>query len=1059
MRLSARATVVVLMALLMATPAWAKAGGKGNKGQGPGFKKPKPGFTLETKKKKKKTAVDQTEESIRASIENQKQILELEDPAEPKYPEMVIALADFYWDLSEIYDRRQNDDDLLDKLTGCEDRKDTKCVAAVKAKLEGLADEMRIYQGKTVETYQDVLAKYPSAPKLDEVRYFLAYHLSLMGRDQESTEVYKQLIQENPDSVYVPDALVNVGEYYFQINDFGNALKLYEAAEHYETSPVYAYAIYKQGWCHYNMGNYDISLDRLLKVLKVAESHHKSLGVETARQLAKQARNDLVLPYAKIGKPSAAIAFFKRYAPDSYLNLCSRLAGIYTDETDYGRSNKLLRRLIKEARKPPKKGGKDLRYMVIRFQRQIVDNANRAGNKKATVAEIAELVRLYKDLRGKAPQKFLAKEADGMDQLILIIATGYHNEFKTTKEQKTLDYTRALYATYLELFADRPNAYDIRYNVGLLSMMTGKFEEAGVQFEKLIDMQPTGKYADDAAEWVVLARLRSIQVKTGQVKTEAKDDLKPVALSADAAGFIHAVDRWFKVLKAKGVKTDKQRDNIPKALFISAKLYYDANHFDEASKRFIDFLDKYPKHDLARDAARSLLSCYNLSHDADNLEKWARTIEKKPNWLDDDMRENIARIKRELDFMACFKPEKEHRHLAAAKCFLRYSKEHSDSDKAPNAVFNAAANYFNAKQVEKAIKTQQYLYSHYGKTELGPKALYAIAEIFRNTTVYDQAANIYEHFFRNHPKHELARKALQYAAIFRKTLGQYDAAVEDLNTYLKRFPKDENAARVHLDIILIREKQERPKYVLAAVKKHYKKFKGRKGKPGEPAGIHLRVMGAQGKALRELKKYKDAAEVFRATVDYFQGLDEAAVAKLGMKAISAVAEAHFNLGKTVLRKAKAIKLKGSEKKVQAALTKKMQLIKETKDIYNGVIRYGHPGWTIAAYTQLGATYRNLADTVENAEPPRRIRRDPMVVEEYKTMMAEKAEKIRAKAIESYHTALDTARKAHWFNEYSEKAEQAIAQLDLSDPSIKEYRLRPDHTGPNRSLPDFKQEVK
>ena len=81
-----------------------------------------------------------------------------------------------------------------------------------------------------------------------------------------------------------------------------------------------------------------------------------------------------------------------------------------------------------------------------------------------------------------------------------------------------------------------------------------------------------------------------------------------------------------------------------------------------------------------------------------------------------------------------------------------------------------------------------------------------------------------------------------------------------------------------------------------------------------------------------------------------------------------------------------------------------------------------------------------------------------VKEQYLTIMAEQAEKIRLKAIENYQQALAVARQHHWFNEYSERAEQAIAQLDLTDASIKEFRLRPDHTAPNSGLPNFKQEL-
>ena len=75
-------------------------------------------------------------------------------------------------------------------------------------------------------------------------------------------------------------------------------------------------------------------------------------------------------------------------------------------------------------------------------------------------------------------------------------------------------------------------------------------------------------------------------------------------------------------------------------------------------------------------------------------------------------------------------------------------------------------------------------------------------------------------------------------------------------------------------------------------------------------------------------------------------------------------------------------------------------------------------------------------------------------------MTVQAEKIRNDAaIPAYQKALQIARVQNWFNEWSEKAEQALARIDLKDASIKEYRLRPVATGANRAVPSFYQDQK
>ena len=55
------------------------------------------------------------------------------------------------------------------------------------------------------------------------------------------------------------------------------------------------------------------------------------------------------------------------------------------------------------------------------------------------------------------------------------------------------------------------------------------------------------------------------------------------------------------------------------------------------------------------------------------------------------------------------------------------------------------------------------------------------------------------------------------------TLGQYNDAVQNLQLYLKRYPDPVKSPRVHLDIVLIREKQRSPNPILRSVRNHLKR--------------------------------------------------------------------------------------------------------------------------------------------------------------------------------------------------------------------------------------------
>lgn len=1031
-------TLSLLIILLLGTSGLAYAQSSG-----------KPGFSR-LKQAKSKQISDATEQSILANIENQKMIIDLEDASSPEYPEMIIALADFYWDLSETYFRRAEGDKLAEDLYQAEERKDAEKIKALKSTKLGFVMKQREYQEKTVAQYRDVIRRFPGARKLPEIRYYLGYHLYAMGRLDEGKDIYYDLVLKHPDSPYVPDSLVNIGEYYFELNDYASALKLYAQVEKYPDAPVLAYSTYKQSWSYYNMGDYNACLKKMVDVIRIADAQHRA-GVLGALDLKGEAQGELIFPYSKVGKPQAAVGFFKKYAPTTYLKVSTKLAELYAEQTEYQKSSKLLRTLIKEARSV-KIEGKAQAYLALKFQRLIVDNARRSVDKAATYAEVQSLIRQFEELSVNAPRKFMSKEEVEVERLVLAIATAYHNEFKTTKEEKTLELTQLLYDEYLRLFRDKPNAYDISYNNALLMLMTGRYEAAAEEFERVIAMRPDGKHSDDAGERTVVAYLKTLKVQNQAVKSEAQDDLKKRQLEPSERKFVAAVDRWMGIVERKGANPETA-DNIPPARFAAAKLLYDANQFDGAAKRFAVFYQRHRDHSLWEDAARHVLSSYGLSHDVDNLRRFANMYLKDATLMETALAEDVHRIRNEFNFQECFKFEKKRAFLGAAQCFIDYQKEYPNAEKAPAAIFNAGLNFFKAKQVEKALEMQKRLYEQYNTHELAPKALYSIAEIFRETAVYEQSAEVYEVFVQSYPNHPLAEKALRFASIFRKTLAQYSDAVNNLELYLKRYPDPVKSPRVHLDIVLIHEKQKSPNPILRAVRQHLKRYKT------EPGGIRLRVLRAKGRALARLGKDKKAKQAFEDTVNYFKGMEDDAVRALQLPAISAVAESHFNLGEGLLARARWVKLKGSEAKMKKAIKQKLTLMNEAKKIYEQVIKYGHPGWMIAAYSQLGLAYRDLARAVENTEVPRKLRRNPDAVEEYKTVMAERAKPIRSKAIASYAKALSIAREEHWFNKYSQRAENAIAQLDLSDRSIKESRIKPNRVESNSGLPDFKQEVK
>lgn len=1007
-----------------------------------------PGLGKVSQQRESRLSAKDTEKSLKASIKNQEEILELEDRNSPSYAKQAIALADFYWDFAEFFGNRAYSEDIEKPMYEAQQRGDAETEKKWQIEQQRSLDLQKKYQEETIKRYRDVLARYKAAANRDQIRYFLAYNLVAMGRGEEGAEEYAKIITEFRDSPYVPDALVNIGDYYFDINDFANAQKLYQKAqeEQYQGANVYGYAIYKEAWCLYNLGDFETSLKRFVQVVEIADKRANE-GQKGAIPLRREAQNEMTLPYSKVKKPEGAIAFFKQYAPDRYLEIAGRLATIYTEQNEFQKSSTLLKLLMAEAR-AGNINGQDVSYMIIQFQRQVVNNAIAPGDKPTTVTEIAELIRIYEELADKAPQAFRDNEREEIKRTILDVAQSYHTEYARTREQKTLEYTQQLYDEYLRVFRSDDNAYLISMNNAKLMLLTDKYEEAASEFEAVIQMNPTGEYADSAAELAVLAYLKTVQVAKPSLKDEAKQDLTPQEIPGPEKRFATAIDRWMALI-AKNGENPETKDNVPTARYAAAKVYYNANHFPEAAQRFGEFLAKHPGHQLENDARRLLLSAYNLAHDVDHLREYANKFDLIPT-LPQDLKDDIKKIKNEFNFQECFKFQEAKKPLDAAACFEKYAQDFPAEERAIAALYNASLNYFEAKRVEKALETQRALYEQHKNHELGPKALYAIGEIYRQTTVYESASQWYEFLVKNHPDHPLAEKALRYASIFRKTLGQNKEAIANLERYLQKYPKEQNAPRVDLDIVFILEKQEKWPQVVQRADKHLARF------TDEPASVRLQALNKRGIALLKQGKSKEAQAAFQDTVDFYNRLDDRFIRDLDLAGIAAVAESHFQLGEVDLQKERAIKLEApTEAASKKALEDKLAILAKVKEKYEKVIGYQHPGWVIAASAQLGLAYQDLADAVENAPVPKAIARTPDVVDAFKQLMAENAQKIRENAIANYRRALSTAKEFRWFNDYSEKAERAIAQLDLTDLSVKEFRIRPSHLTPNAGVVEFR----
>ena len=154
-----------------------------------------------------------------------------------------------------------------------------------------------------------------SATSTDEAYFYLGYEYERGGDAAKARRAYLDLITKVPNSKYVPNAYLALGEMYFSEattdpNKWTLAKEAYEqvVARPPPAKAVYGYAWYKLAYVFWNEGDFSHALAAFKNTLDFAVAYPQLSGATT---LAQSARTELIAVYALTGSPTDAYDFFK----------------------------------------------------------------------------------------------------------------------------------------------------------------------------------------------------------------------------------------------------------------------------------------------------------------------------------------------------------------------------------------------------------------------------------------------------------------------------------------------------------------------------------------------------------------------------------------------------------------------------------------------------------------------------------------------------------------------------------------------------------------------------
>ncbi|MBC8066736.1 MAG: hypothetical protein IAG13_00250, partial [Deltaproteobacteria bacterium] len=795
-----------------------------------------------------------TEQSVAdAQIVKLRQLVAITEKDAAELPELLLRLADLHLE-KKVYFRRQAD--ALYEPIDAHERAGRKPKArALLAKQRAFEKQADDASSAAVEVYQTLVgdrafAKYK---RLDEAIYFHAFELGELGREADMQTAYLRLLREHPSSRYIPNALLTFADFYYGKDRITEALALYQkVVEGYPDSPVYAYALYKQAWCHLNpVGTaepeYDRSLDKFVKTI-TATLEGRAGNERNAEQLRRDARRDLVRAFVHAGKPSRAWEFFRTVgdgpnkAEDMSAKMMELLAAAYFGEGKYVESSAIYKALLAET-------GDDARRCD--WQAKIVVNALASDDPQIQWKEAEHLAVMGGDVpRSKHGDRPAKACRDAAVDTLAQLATVWHDEADKTRKPAMFALAERAYTAFALYFPDDKAGYELgyyhaelRWQTAELALQRGdaalardEFKRSNELFRETLRRRPDGKHTREAAFAQMLALKNAFGYdetaaptrscttnaagecipdgRRGSTRRGAADKHFPETELTVAEGqMLHAYEVYQHYVD------DPADPELPKIVYHRLKLLMDHNRFSEAKPLAIELVSSRDGSIYAVWAAQMLVDALTIAWtDPANdgaetaaagaeLDRWGRKLQQSKLWQHEDaarLRERMPTLlagigwKRAMAEQQQGKDGDPHGYKNCANGFVDIWNEFDNHPEGDILLFNAARCFEAAFLVGRAIEMRKLLLTHYPESSKHEQTLEELGKGYQGIALFAEAASSFEGYASKYPRGRFAAEALGNAYLFRIGLGQQTEAAAALDRYEEIYRRSDlgGAARI-----------------------------------------------------------------------------------------------------------------------------------------------------------------------------------------------------------------------------------------------------------------------
>ena len=874
------------------------------------------------------------------------------------------------------------------------------------------------------------------------------------------------------DSKFFAETWLRVGEYHFDFDysKYGleKAISAYSKLMSMPDNKYYDEALYKLAWTYYRADKYPESIKHFSMLVDFSDQKKRETG-RTGSQMRPEAVQYLAICFSEEDwdgdqLPDEATGL-QRIQDPTYMpqdrawtqEVYQQLGQIYFDQVKYPQAIAVWETTLQKYPNAPE---------APKIQEQIAtayDRSREFENSLNARAKLADYGRDSKWWEANEDRPEVQREAEQLAENALYDTAIHHHQVAmnlrqrgvTTQDPEMLEravqeYNLAAraYKEYLDTYPNRPDAYELNYNLADAYYFSGQFELAAVEYAATRDSNLDDKYREECG----FKYIKSLEEILAKAEKEGLVSIREEP--PEPSGEPPTIERFeypeilARLMEGREIYVKQNPDHrrTPPFRYQNARMEYIYGHWDEARTNFESIFEAYCATEAGGLAWSTLVNMAGALNQLDEAERLAKLQQEKQCAGSDEERMKAGGEAVEILQTAQFRhamekfaeaQEKQDNTMyeEAANMLVSAVEQNPEHPEAALAINNAAVAFERVQRFDSALKMYEKIVNDYPDSSFVDRALFRLAYSSFKFFEYEKAIDNYliladDKRFKDSEHRE---DAIRNAATILTFLQRYDKAI----VYWKKYADitSDRALKVEASFraASLNKETNRWSRLISEMNTFIKRFSG--VKEAGPYIIHGYYLIYKGYV--ETRKRSRVVSALRDIVSAYSRYN----IKSGSAEAEYAAEADFLLIEREMEDFEKFRIYGDVDKIKRLRDEGAKKVQKLENEYRRIKTYGRPVWTVAAQYRIGYAYEILAKAILNIPPPppprelaKQIKRLPqadrqMIIDQYHDQFRMAMEKLvtgmEERAIKEYELTVQLAKKGNISNKWTIEAIQRL----------------------------------